>query len=205
MSEQTDGGTRERTDEQAGEHAAARTDERASGLTDLASGRDRPSQSGVPAGPSASRAEGSNKCSAASLAAKTVPAKLGEVDSFLSHSWQVCGARLPTHGLSQTKTHVQRHMCHGVCVYVFVFISVSVLSVSVSFTNIKHWLAQGHLSYGYVHADGSPSCVCPSCWQDEEVVPGAKYKCIAQWARRHERATGKQPTLWLVRRTYTEL
>ena len=38
-------------------------------------------------------------------------------------------------------------------------------------------------------------------WSDEEEAPGAKHALVSRWARRRQEATGKEPTLWLVRRS----
>ena len=46
---------------------------------------------------------------------------------------------------------------------------------------------------------GEVTCFLSHSWQDEEAVPGAKYKEFSRWAKTHEETTGKEPTLWLVR------
>ena len=38
-------------------------------------------------------------------------------------------------------------------------------------------------------------------WSDEKEAPGAKHALVSRWARRRKEATGKEPTLWLVRRS----
>ena len=38
-------------------------------------------------------------------------------------------------------------------------------------------------------------------WSDEKEAPGAKHALVSRWARRRQEATGKEPTLWLVRRS----
>ena len=45
---------------------------------------------------------------------------------------------------------------------------------------------------------GEVTCFLSHSWQDEEEVPGAKYKEFSRWAKTHEETTGKEPTLWLV-------
>ena len=38
-------------------------------------------------------------------------------------------------------------------------------------------------------------------WSDDDEAPGAKHALVSRWARRRQEATGKAPTLWLVRRS----
>jgi len=38
-------------------------------------------------------------------------------------------------------------------------------------------------------------------WSDDDEAPGAKHALVSRWAKRRQEATGKAPTLWLVRRS----
>ena len=38
-------------------------------------------------------------------------------------------------------------------------------------------------------------------WRDEEEAPGAKHALVSRWAKRRQETTGKETTLWLVRRS----
>ena len=46
---------------------------------------------------------------------------------------------------------------------------------------------------------GNVTAFVSHSWSDEKEAPGAKHKVIARWATRRQKATGKEPTLWLVR------
>ena len=46
---------------------------------------------------------------------------------------------------------------------------------------------------------GNVTAFVSHSWSDEKEAPGAKHKVIARWAARRQKATGKEPTLWLVR------
>ena len=48
---------------------------------------------------------------------------------------------------------------------------------------------------------GNVTAFVSHSWSDEKEAPGAKHKVIARWAARRQEATGKEPTLWLVRCT----
>ena len=38
-------------------------------------------------------------------------------------------------------------------------------------------------------------------WSDEKEAPGAKHALVSRWAQRRQETTGKETTLWLVRRS----
>ena len=49
-------------------------------------------------------------------------------------------------------------------------------------------------------AMGEVTAFLSHSWSDEEEAPGAKHALLSRWAKRRQEKTGKEPTLWLVRR-----
>ena len=50
-------------------------------------------------------------------------------------------------------------------------------------------------------AMGEVTAFLSHSWRDEEEAPGAKHALVSRWARRRQEITGKEITLWLVRRS----
>ena len=47
-------------------------------------------------------------------------------------------------------------------------------------------------------AMGEVTAFLSHSWRDEDEAPGAKHAVVSLWAERHQKTTGKEPTLWLV-------
>jgi hypothetical protein len=50
-------------------------------------------------------------------------------------------------------------------------------------------------------AMGEVTAFLSHSWSDEKEAPGTKHALVSRWARRRQETTGKEPTLWLVRRS----